>query len=109
MGLDIDALTADELDQLIIAAAKRRVSLQVAQPDAPADVVTAIVNPKWIIKSQDSHTLLHVLHPGHGWLSFLIPPHERANFLTVLLHQALVLSASAAPQNVPNSGGASVH
>ena len=108
MALNIDGLTAAELDDLILAAAARRASLKIPHTDVPDDVVTAIVNPKWIIKSRESNTLLHVLHPGHGWLSFMIPPAERANFLTVLLHQALVLPNTTSPLR-PSSGGASVH
>lgn len=53
-------------------------------------------------KNQGSDTLLQMLHSGHGWLAFLIPSKERANMLSVLLHQALVLPM--APTNSSADG-----
>lgn len=109
MNFEIDDLTVDELDQLIEKAGTRRASLMPAHPMTPPEGrTTAYADPRWVIKAEGTNTLLWVRHPGFGWLPFVIPPHERANMLTTLLHQALVFPVTGGPQT-SGSGGGRIH
>ena len=110
---DLTALTAEQLDQLILEAAARRAQLSPPHPNKPPDACEAIVNPAWMTFPTDRGAVFRIRHPGLGWISFLIPPAERALLLSGLLNQALSppppppVSGDAAPGAV--SGGASVH
>ena len=108
--IDITKLTVEELDDLVVRAAKHRASLQPAPPidhPKPTDVV---LNPGWYTGLVGSATLLQIRHPGLGWLSFLIPGNERAHLLSLLLRQALFVPehgvATAPP---PGAGGGAAH
>jgi hypothetical protein len=108
--LEISELSAPELDELIVKAAARRVSLNPPHStDAPKQA-EAIVNPQWFTCLVEPGTLLQIRHPGLGWLSFVIPPNERAQLLGILLNQALFKPtgpSAVPPQSV--SGGSTVH
>ena len=110
MNVDVSKLTVAELDELIAKAAQRRAALEPGHPKDPPDEVWAIADPGWRVQLHGQNTLFRVLHPGFGWLSFLIPPHERANLLSVLLRLALIPAGATAPKTPPtNSGGKGVH
>jgi hypothetical protein len=108
--MDITALSATELDELIAKAAARRATLEPPHaPQAPKQA-EAIVNPQWFTCLVDPGTLLQIRHPGLGWLAFVIPPNERAQLLGILLNQALYRPAgptAAVPASV--SGGSTFH
>lgn len=112
MNVDLSKFKADELDDLILQAAKRRAHLQPAIPNEPPKEVDALIDPRWFTVLQDENTILQIQHPGFGWITAIIPPHERANLLTVLLRQALtppLAKASAAQMPATSSGGGTVH
>lgn len=107
---DLAKLSAQELDELLVRAAKHRASLQPAPPTEHPKPTDVVVNPGWYTALIDSGTLLQVRHPGFGWLSFLIPANERAHLLSLFLRQALFVpeqGAGNAPP--PGSAGGTVH
>jgi hypothetical protein len=114
--VDISQLTAEELDELIAKAAKRRYDMSPLVPDRPADEVQAVINPQWFASFHNNeNSVLHFRHPGFGWVSFILPPHERANLLTFLLRQALVVPPPKPENDVPapapsaTASGGTVH
>ena len=111
MNIDISKLSAAELDLLIDQAAARRAEMAPPQPDAPRGEIAAMVDPRWQLRSYGADTLLQLRDPGHGWLSFLLPPHERVNILTWLLTQALGPQAHTPGTALaaPASGGGEFH
>ena len=108
--IDVTKLTADELDELLIRAAKHRASLQPGPPPHHPKPTDVVVNPGWYAGLVDSRTLLQLRHPGFGWLSFLIPSNERAHLLSLFLRHALfVPEEGVANAPLPGSGGSTVH
>jgi hypothetical protein len=108
--MDITALSATELDELIAKAAVRRASLNPAHDNAPPKQAEAIVNPQWFTCLVEPGTLLQIRHPGLGWLSFVIPSNERAQLLGIMLNQALYKPTSPTANLPPSvSGGSTFH
>lgn len=108
--MDITALSATELDELIARAAARRASLEPPHATQAPKQVEAIVNPQWFTCLVDPGTLFQVRHPGFGWLSFVIPSNERAQLLGILLNQALYRPTSPTAVLPPSvSGGSTFH
>jgi hypothetical protein len=108
--MDISLLSATELDQLIAKAALRRAALEPAHSIAAPKQAEAIVNPQWFTCLVDPGTLLQIRHPGLGWLSFVIPPNERAQLLGILLNQALYRPTGPTANLPPSvSGGSTFH
>ena len=110
--IDVSKLVATELDELISEAAKRRAALQPAVPNDPPKQVDALFDPRWFTVLQDENTILQIQHPGFGWITYVIPPHERANLLTVLLRQALTppqTKAANIPMPSTSAGGGAIH
>ena len=113
--IDISKLTAPELDELIASAAKLRQALQPPVSLEPPQTSEATIDPAWRSLVHGANTILQLRHLGLGWVTVILPPHERANLLTVFLRQAL--STSLAPATVPHplpspeasSGGNTVH
>ena len=109
--INISALSATELDQLIAQAAERRANMTPGFTDEPPQQGLIQHDPKWWMSLNDTReTVMRFRHDGFGWVNFVIPPNERAHMLSVLLHQALFTQ----PANVPNipsagSGGGTVH
>lgn len=109
-AIDITGLSAAELDDLIAKAGARRATLQPAPPMEAPKQAEAIVNPQWFTCLVEPGTLWQVRHPGFGWLSFVIPPNERAQLLGILLNQALFKPVATATKPPPSvSGGTTVH
>jgi hypothetical protein len=108
--VDISKLTAAELDDLIAKAAERRAGLKPAVPNEPPQQAQAPIDPRWFCFMAEENTVLQFQHLGLGWISFLIPPHERANLLTLLLKQALIpAQAKVADIAAARSGGGTLH
>jgi hypothetical protein len=108
--IDISRLTATELDDLIARAAQRRTGLQPAVPNEPPQEIQAPIDPRWFTFMAGENTVLQFQHMGFGWISFMMPPHERANLLTVLLRQALTpVQAQIADVAATRTGGGTVH
>ena len=108
--IDVSQLFAAELDLLIAKAAVRRASLNPPHSNEVPKQAEAIVNPQWFTCLIEPGTLFQVRHPGLGWISFVIPPNERAQLLGLLLNQALFnpISPSSSPP-ASASGGSMVH
>lgn len=78
------ALDAAELDQLIfmLATARERMLEPIpAEPlGGPLDEELVVVDPAWRTNRPPHASLkgllLRLRHPGHGWLTFLLPEHE---------------------------------
>lgn len=94
MSIDISDLSEEELGQLITQCLERRAEMAPTYPDMPPMPLNAFIDPKWYCHSVPEGTVLSILHPGAGWLSYLIPVHERANLLSLLLRQALTPTTS---------------
>ena len=108
--MDISALSAPELDELIARAAARRATLEPSHATQAPKQAEAILNPPWFTCLVDSGTLLQVRHPGLGWLSFVIPPNERAQLLGIMLNQALYRPTGPTTNQPPSvSGGSTFH
>lgn len=111
MSIDISALSATELEQLIARAAERRSSMKPAMPGERPNTAKAIVNPAWYVHLVPEGTLFQIGHPGFGWLSFLIPVPERAHLMALLLQQSIlgapqsVSTAMPAATSAPVAGG----
>ncbi len=105
---DLSGLSAEELEEFIQRAAKLRAATEpYPRIDAP-EAADAVVNPAWYTMLGEGGTLLQIRHPGIGWLSFVIPPAERAHLLSLLLQQALVDRAPGlAPVAVGRTKGSS--
>ncbi len=103
MSIDLDALCAAQLDELIAAAAKRRVELEPAQAVQPPGRIEAIVNPAWHTSMLPTGVLFMLRHPGFGWLGFALSHEHRAHLATLWLHQSLLHrpEAAAAPAVAP--------
>jgi len=87
--VDLAGLSAEELDLLIAQASSHRAALEPALPlDAPEECPT-VINPAWFTFPTEKGSVLRMRHPGLGWVSFLVPPAERAQLLGLLLNQAL--------------------
>jgi hypothetical protein len=56
-------------------------------------------------------SILELRHPGHGWVAFVIPQHERANIVSLLLHHALLpkTAGEQVPAPGPSSSGGKLH
>jgi hypothetical protein len=114
-SIDLSSLTAPELDELIASAAKLRQALQPPVSLEPPQTSEATIDPAWRSLSHGTNTILQLRHLGLGWVTVILPPHERANLLSTFLRQALstiavpATAAIPAPAPVASSGGNTVH
>lgn len=98
IDVDVDVLTAAELDTLIARALERRAQLLPAHAvDAPIGEISAVMDPRWKLGMDGDRAVLQLLHPGAGWLAFLIPPAERVHLVRVLFEQCVAPPATGAP------------
>ena len=93
MPIDVSALSAAELDELIAMASKRRMELEPRVSKEPPEPWTAQVNPAWSVSLVEQGSLLRIRHTGLGWVCFVIPAAERAVLLTAFLQHALLAKA----------------
>jgi hypothetical protein len=112
-SIDLSSLTAPELDELIARAAKLRQALQPPVSLEPPQTSEATIDPAWRSLPHGGNTILQLRHLGLGWVTVILPAHERANLLSVFLRQALSIPAAPAAIPVPppeaSSGGNTVH
>jgi hypothetical protein len=85
------SFTADLLDGLLKSAMEVRAALSPphAADFAPGQTVQAIENPR-VVSELDTRTgrsLLHIRHPGYGWLHFLLPKDHAAKLAELLRKQ----------------------
>ena len=110
--IDLSSLSATELDELITNAAKIRQALQPPVPLQPPETSEATVDTAWRSLMHGANTVLQLRHLGLGWVTVILPPHERASLLTLFLRQALAVPAGQAPAPpppLPGSGGGTLH
>jgi len=115
-NVDLSNLSAAELDDLIARASKLRQAVQPPVALEPPQTSEATIDPAWRSLMHGANTVLQLRHLGLGWVTVILPPHERANLLTVFLRQALSVSMppatapdSALPPPLLGSGGNTVH
>ena len=115
-NIDLSRLSAAELDELIASASKLRQTIEPPVALEPPQTSEATVDPAWRSLTHGANTVLQLRHLGLGWVTVILPPHERANLLTVFLRQALSVSAPpavvpdpSAPSPLASSGGNTVH
>jgi hypothetical protein len=106
MSFDLSALTAAQLDELLVTAAKRRAELAPAPDMQPPAQCEAIVNPAWHTAPMSNGVLFMLRHPGLGWLGFALPHEHRVHLATLWLHQSMlqkpeVTAATLAEAPVP--------
>jgi len=106
MDIDISALTAKELDDLILQCAERRADLL---PRIPAElagdeekIVAAINNPRWNCSLDEDYTILSFRHPGLGWLSFAMPHPERSYLMTTFFLHSTITRGETEPNSAGN-------
>lgn len=105
MTIDISNLTAAELDELITAAAKRRIELKPDHPVQPPEQCEATFSPAWHTSPLPQGALFILRHPALGWLGFVLPHEHRVHLATLWLHQSMLhkpLEPSAAPPATPS-------
>jgi hypothetical protein len=115
-NVDLSTLSPSELDELIVSAAKLRQAMQPPVALEPPETTEATIDPAWRSLMHGANTILQLRHLGLGWVTVILPPHERANLLTVFLRQALSLPLapvlapdSSPPAPVASTGGNTVH
>lgn len=93
------SFTAESLDGLLRSAMDMRASMT---PPHPSDwpfgkTAGAIRNPRVVseLEAKEGGSLLHLRHPGYGWLHFLLPKADAAKLADLLREQA---EAPAAPR-----------
>ncbi len=96
---DLTGMSADELELLIAQASNHRLRQEPAHPVEAPEHCPTVHNPAWFTFPTDQGTVLRLRHPGLGWVSFQIPPAERAQLLNLLLNQAL--NVTQAPEHIP--------
>ena len=89
-----DDLTAmmptDQVDKMLSALWKWRSKMEPPHPSNPiGQNVEMILDPKWYTEPDKNRrgSLIHILHPGFGWLSFFIPLDEASKLTNYLLKQ----------------------
>ncbi len=97
MSIDLSALTAVQLDELLVAAAKRRAELAPPPDMQPPAQCDAIVNPAWHTGPIPTGMLFMLRHPGLGWLGFALPHEHRVHLATLWLHQSMLYQPAAVP------------
>ena len=113
--IDLSSFSAAELDELIEKAAKIRQALQPPVPLEPPETSEATIDPAWRSLMHGPNTVLQLRHLGRGWVTVILPPHERASLLTLFLRQALAFPAGQSsgspppPPPLPSSGGNTLH
>jgi len=113
--IDLSSLSPAELDELIDKAAKIRQALQPPVSLEPPQTSEATVDPAWRSTMHGPNTVLQLRHLGLGWVTVILPPHERASLLALFLRQALAAPAgqpSGSPPPtppLPSSGGNTLH
>ena len=81
----------------------------------PPQTREATIDPAWRSLVHGANTILQLRHLGLGWVTVILPPHERANLLSVFLRQSLSMSLAPTPAAHPpplpeaSSGGNTVH
>ena len=91
-NIDLSQMSAEELDKLILDAARKRADMEPAVQNEHPESAEAIVNPSWYTEAVDIGALFQLRHPGLGWLTFVLPHAERAHLLSVWLHQSLTFN-----------------
>jgi hypothetical protein len=101
MPVDISDLDVVELEALIARAVQRRAQLQPEVPREPPKHTYGESGLAWRTFLDGEMTVLQFRHPGWGWLTFGLPPNDRAHLLGLLLNQALFkpLPSTAAPSD----------
>ena len=81
-------MPTDQVDRLIAALWKWRSQMK---PEHPPDfaleqTLSPIPDPRWYTAPALGHggSLIHLRHPGFGWLSFWLPKHEAAKLADFL-------------------------
>ena len=113
--IDLSSLSPAELDELIAKAAKIRQALQPPVALEPPQTTEATLDPAWRSTMHGPNTVLQLRHLGLGWVTVILPPHERASLLALFLRQALAVptgppsGSPPPPPPLPSSGGNTLH
>jgi hypothetical protein len=85
----IEALTTDHLDRLIVALLAARQQRNPAIDSPPPNPCTSLGDPKLntFLDQMQNLSVLQFLHPGAGWMSFALPRKERDHLLVLLAVQ----------------------
>lgn len=85
--ININTLSAQELDELILRAAKRRAELAILIPTEVPKVEWHVVDPNYFTYPTTDGCMLQLRHPGYGWVAYMLPHKERATLLQYLINQ----------------------
>jgi hypothetical protein len=94
VNIDLCSLTVDELDALILTAARHRAErMPPRSTAAPASIDLVLkVAYAWTV-TDDGTVVLQFFHPGYGWLGFLLSESALHN---------LTASIAAAKPDLPH-------
>jgi hypothetical protein len=101
--MDLSNLTAEQLDELIADAVKRRADMKPEHPKEPPSNFTALLDPFFNYSVWEGNTLLRIRHPGMGWIAVLFSPASRAALASAFLHHALMAAANNAGNGNPGT------
>lgn len=83
--MNLEKLSASELDALIERAKKLRATKAPPHPSEMPNNVLAIPDPAWTASMIDNKGVaLSFRHPGLGWLGFALPQNELMNMFEAL-------------------------
>lgn len=83
------AVTGTDIDNLIAQISRYRRVMQppvIAHLERLGPFEDVILNPAWVVQPEmmTETPLMHLRHPGLGWLTFLIPRSEASQMAEVL-------------------------
>lgn len=85
-------MDAEEVDNMLEKLAEFREQMILDHPTdyPPGQVSMFVPDPPWRSESDimEGYPLLHILHPGFGWLHFAFPRHKAAKLAGFLQAQA---------------------
>lgn len=94
---------AETLDRYIAELVLARSLLAPEHPPKwpSGQTVQGIIDPAWTTELDmgSMGSILHVRHPGLGWLHFLFPRHEAAHLVSLLTAQIGVPTFQGGPAN----------
>lgn len=81
LALDAAAVTG-LIDKLV--SLRAGMSEQVSATLKVGERLNAVSNPAWVVNAHGESQVLALRHPGHGWVSFLLPQQEATDLAGAL-------------------------
>jgi hypothetical protein len=102
-SVDFAAMDAVEIDALIARAARSRAQIEPKIPLQHPDHAREVFKPAWWTCLNGENTILQIRHPGMGWITNVLCPHDRAQLLGYLQKQSEIAAENLAKASEPES------